>query len=169
MNQTRRLLWLAVLTIVLGAVLGGIYGSRVEATGDKLDDFTVQASLKKFTRVYNVVQSQYADPVSPDQCIYGPTGSMTVGAIPAMLRTLDPHSNFFNPKDFAKLEEDQQGKYFGVGMPIMTRLNQASHLITIVVQPMPDSPAQRAGLRPGDIIAKVDDKSAEGLNVSQVA
>ncbi|MGH9455051.1 MAG: S41 family peptidase, partial [Terriglobia bacterium] len=115
----------------------------------------------------------YASPLKPDEAIYGPTygsaGSMTVGAIPAMLRTLDPHSNFFNPKDFAKLEEDQQGKYFGVGMTIMTRLNRASHLITIVVQPMPDSPAQRAGLRPGDVITKVDNKPTEGLNVVQVA
>src|SRR5579875_3969167 len=98
MNQTRRLLWFAVSTIVLGAILGGIYGSRVEATGDDPDNSSVQASLKKFVRVYGVVQANYADPVSPDLSIFGPTGSMTVGAIPAMLRTLDPHSHFFHPK-----------------------------------------------------------------------
>ena len=172
MKSKQRLVWFLVSTVFLCAILGGIYGRRVEATTQGATT-GVNSSLKKFTRVYDVIQQDYASPVKPDEAIFGPTygssGSMTVGAIPAMLRTLDPHSNFFNPKDFAKLEEDQQGKYFGVGMTIQTRLNQASHLITIVVQPMPDSPAERAGLRPGDIIAKVDDKSAEGLNVSQVA
>lgn len=169
MNQTRRLLWLAVLTIVLGAVLGGIYGSRVEATGDKLGDSTVQASLKKFTRVYNVVQSQYADPVSPDQCIYGPTGSMTVGAIPSMLRTLDPHSNFFNPKAFTQLREDQEGRYFGVGMVIRQRLNQLNRLVTVVDYPFHGSPAMRAGIRSGDVILKVEGKLTDGLTINQVA
>ncbi len=172
MKSKPRLFWFLLSTIILCTVLGGIYGKRVEATSSDGAP-SVDSSLKKFTRVYDVVQQDYASPVKPDEAIFGPTygssGSMTVGAIPAMLRTLDPHSNFFNPKDFAKLEEDQQGKYFGVGMTIMTRLNQASHLITIVVQPMPDSPAQRAGLRPGDVVAKVDNKSTEGLNVVQVA
>jgi carboxyl-terminal processing protease len=172
MNSKQRLFWFLISTILLCAVLGRIYGKRVEAT-TRGDTDGVNSSLKKFTRIYDVVQQDYASPVQPDEAIFGPTygssGSMTVGAIPAMLRTLDPHSNFFNPRDFARLEEDQQGKYFGVGMTIMTRLNQASHLITIVVQPMPDSPAQRAGLRPGDVITKVDDKPTEGLNVVQVA
>jgi carboxyl-terminal processing protease len=172
MRPKQRAFWFLVFTIILCTVLGGIYGKRVEATtGD--ETFGVDASLKKFTSIYDVVQQDYASPVNPDDAIFGPTygssGSMTVGAIPAMLRTLDPHSNFFNPKDFAKLEEDQQGKYFGVGMTIMSRLNQASHLITIVVQPMPDSPAQRAGLRPDDVIAKVDGKPTVGMTVSQVA
>ncbi|MGH9431266.1 MAG: S41 family peptidase [Terriglobia bacterium] len=172
MKPKQRLFWFLICTIILCTILGGIYGKRVEATnGDETSG--VDASLKKFTRIYDVVQQDYASPVMPDEGIFGPTygssGSMTVGAIPAMLRTLDPHSNFFNPKDFAGLEEEQQGKYFGVGMTIMSRLNQASHLITIVVQPMPDSPAQHAGLRPGDVITKVDNKPTEGLNVRQVA
>lgn len=169
MNQTRRLLWFAISTIVLGAILGGIYGSRVEATGNDADSSSMQACLKEFTRVYSVVQSQYADPVKPDQGIFGPTGSMTVGAIPSMLRTLDPHSNFFNPKAFTQLREDQEGRYFGVGMVIRQRLNQLNQLVTVVDYPFRDSPAMRAGIRPGDVILKVDAKPANGLTINQVA
>ncbi|MGH9356135.1 MAG: S41 family peptidase, partial [Terriglobia bacterium] len=169
MNQTRRLLWFAISTIVLGAVLGGLYGSHVEATGRDADNSSMQVCLKEFTRVYSVVQSQYADPVEPDQGIFGPTGSMTVGAIPSMLRTLDPHSNFFNPKAFTQLREDQEGRYFGVGMVIRQRLNQVNQLVTVVDYPFHGSPAMRAGIRPGDVILKVNAKSANGLTINQVA
>ncbi|MGH9358376.1 MAG: hypothetical protein ACRD1O_04290, partial [Terriglobia bacterium] len=131
MKRTGRVLWFVVSLIILGAILGGVYGSRVEATGDNPDESNMQASLKEFTRIYSIVQSQYATPVSPDQSIFGPAGSMTVGAIPSMLRSLDPHSNFFSPKAFTQLREDQEGKYYGVGMVIRQRLNQTNQLVTV--------------------------------------
>lgn len=169
MKQTRRTLWFVVSTIVLCAVLGGIYGSRVEATGQNADDTNLQASLKEFTRVYSVVQQNYASHVNPDDAIFGPASSMTLGAIPGMLRTLDPHSNFFSPKAFQELREDQEGKYFGVGMVIQQRLNSYNRLVTVVVNPFHGSPAMRAGIRAGDVIIKVDEKPTEGLSVDQVA
>jgi carboxyl-terminal processing protease len=172
MKQPGRLVWIVALTVTLCALMGGFYGQQVEALGDTTtsnDDSDLQTSLKEFTRVYNIVQQNYADPVLPDHAIYGPNGSLTVGAIPGMLRTLDPHSNFFSPKAFAQLREDQEGKYYGVGMTIQTRLNPLGKLITVVVMPMPGSPAYKAGLHAGDTIVAVDGKSAEGLTVQQVA
>ena len=94
--------------------------------------------------------------------IYGPPNGNT-GAIPAALRTLDPHSNFFDPRAFALLREDQEGKYYGVGMSIQARPGKMGKLVTVVVAPIPGSPAFRAGLRPGDIVAKVDGKPTDGL------
>jgi carboxyl-terminal processing protease len=168
MKQARRLLWFILSTVLLCALLGGAYGRRVEATTSGGDDSDVQSSLKAFTQVYDLVEGNYADPVDPDRAIFGPSNS-SLGAIPGALRTLDPHSNFFDPEAFTRLREDQEGKYYGVGMQIQSRPGKMGKLVTIVVLPMPGSPAFRAGLRPGDVIAKVDGKPTEGLNTVQVA
>jgi carboxyl-terminal processing protease len=167
MKQTRRLVWFLFSTVLLCALLGGVYGQRVEAT-TSTDDSDVQTGLSSFTKVFDVVEQNYADPVDPDRAIYGPPNS-NLGAIPGMLRTLDPHSNFFDPRAFAQLREDQEGKYYGVGMQIMARPGKMGKLVTIVLLPMPGSPAFRAGLRPGDVITHVDGKSTEDLNTTQVA
>jgi len=81
-----------------------------------------------------------------------------------MLRMLDPHSNFFDARQFALLREDQRGKYYGVGMVVAPRENH-----TVVMSPYVGAPAYNAGLRPGDVISKVDDKSTDGLTTSEVA
>jgi carboxyl-terminal processing protease len=167
MKQNRRTYWFYVSTVVLCALLGGVYGSRVEATTNS-GESDIQSYYKEFADVYGVVQQNYADPVDPDKALYG-SNNANIGAIPGALRTLDPHSNFFDPKAFAQLREDQEGHYSGVGMQIQARPGKMGKLQTVVVLPMPGSPAFRAGLRPGDVIAKVDGKSCDGLNTSQVA
>ncbi|MFB3923132.1 MAG: S41 family peptidase [Terriglobia bacterium] len=168
MKQTRRLAWFILSTVALCALLGGAYGQRVEATTSPADDSDVQTSLGDFTKVYDAVERNYADPVDPDRAIYGPPQS-NLGAIPGMLRTLDPHSNFFDPRAFQQLREEQEGKYYGVGMTIQARPGKMGKLVTIVLLPMPGSPAFRAGLRPGDVITHVDGKSTDDLNTTQVA
>src|SRR6202043_3186381 len=99
----------------------------------------------------------YAIPVETDHALYS-------GAIPGMLRVLDPHSSFFDPRAYSNLREDQRGRYYGVGMTIVPREN-----FTYVLAPMPNSPAYRAGIRPGDVIMSVDGKTAQGLSSSEVA
>jgi carboxyl-terminal processing protease len=146
-----------LLIVVLGAsaILGGMYGPSVRATAAESNN--VQDSVKSFARVLAVVERNYADPVDVDKSIYD-------GAIPGMLHALDPHSNFFDPTSFAKFREDQQGKYYGVGMQVAQRGNQV-----VVVAPFVGSPAFKAGIRPADVILKVGDKSCEGLTTDDVA
>ena len=168
MKSTRRGLWFILSTVLLCTLLGGAYGRRVEATTSGGDDSDIQTGLKAFTVVYDVVEKNYADPVDPDRAIFGPSNS-GLGAIPAALHTLDPHSNFFDPRAYAQLREEQEGKYYGVGMSIQQRPGKMGKLVVIVVQPIPGSPAFRAGLRPGDVILRVNDKSTENMNTAQVA
>ncbi|MEX2262998.1 MAG: S41 family peptidase [Bryobacteraceae bacterium] len=137
-------------------MLGGIYGPRVEvASAASKDD--IDNSIKTFTKVYSLVEENFADPVDPDKSVYK-------GAIPGMLRTLDPHSNFFDPRDFQVLREDQKGHYYGVGMTVAPRNGK-----TIVIAPFTGMPAYKAGIRPGDVIVEVNDKPTDNLNTTEVA
>jgi len=155
MKSERRGLVIVVAVLVVSAVLGGIYGPNVKATTASADDY--QSAVREFTRVLSVVENNYANPVDVDKVVYQ-------GAIPGMLRMLDPHSSFFDAKQFSLLREDQSGKYYGVGMVVAPR---ESH--TVVMTPYVGSPAYNAGLRPGDMIVRVDDKSTEGLTTPEVA
>ena len=146
-----------LLAVVLGAsaLLGGLYGPTVHATTDGSGD--LQDTVKNFTNVLAVIQQNYADKVDVEKAIYD-------GAIPGMLHVLDPHSNFFDPQQWAQFREEQEGRYYGVGMTIAQRQNQ-----TIVLAPFVGTPAFKAGIRPLDVILKVDGKSCAGLTSTQIA
>ena len=134
-----------------------LFGQRLSVSSSSTSDGDIQDSLRTFSDVYKVVQENYAEPVSPDKAIYN-------GAIPGMLRVLDPHSNFFDPKSYAALREEQRGKYYGVGMQVGPRNNKV-----IVIAPFAGAPAYRAGIRPGDIIIAVDGKQTDNMSTSDVA
>jgi carboxyl-terminal processing protease len=154
----RRSLWLLPLIVAVSAIAGGFLGQNSGAsTAAALSEDEVKTSIHTFTRVFDLVEKNFAEPVNSDKAIYK-------GAVPGMLRTLDPHSNFFDPRDFQVLREDQKGHYYGVGMSVTERNRK-----TIVIAPFPGSPAYKAGLRPGDTILEVNDKSTEGLTSAEVA
>jgi carboxyl-terminal processing protease len=135
-----------------------VFGQRLTSSSSSGGgDNEVRDSMKTFSDVYTVVQENYAEPVNPDKSIYN-------GAIPGMLRVLDPHSNFFDPKAYAALREEQRGKYYGVGMQVGPRNNKV-----IVIAPFAGAPAYRAGIRPGDVIVAVDGKQTDNMSTSDVA
>ncbi len=134
-----------------------LFGQKMAFTASSGGDGDVRDSLRSFSDVYRVVQENYAEPVNPDKAIYN-------GAIPGMLRVLDPHSNFFDPKSYAALREEQRGKYYGVGMQVGPRNNKV-----IVIAPFAGAPAYRAGIRPGDVIIAVDGKQTDNMSTSDVA
>ncbi len=158
MSSRRHTFLLVPLLILLSSVLGGFFGPEgvsVAAAAGPEDD--IKTSLKSFTKLYDLVEDNFADRITPDKAIYK-------GAIPGMLRTLDPHSNFFDPRDFQLLKEDQKGHYYGVGMTIQPKNGK-----TVVIRPFGGAPAYKAGIRPGDIILEVNDKKTDNLSSSEVA
>jgi carboxyl-terminal processing protease len=155
MAQTRSsLLYLPVLFCSL---LGGIYGPRVEVAAAAATEDDIRASLRVFTRVYMAVDENFADPLNPDKAIYK-------GAIPGVLRTLDPHSNFFDPHDFQSLRDDQKGHYYGTGMTVAQRNRKI-----VVILPFTGSPAYKAGLRAGDVLVTVDGKPTDNHTTAEAA
>jgi carboxyl-terminal processing protease len=156
-GSSRRSLFLVVFVLALFGLLGIVFAQRVNPASTPSSDSDVRDSYKQFTQVYETVEENYAEPVSADKAIYN-------GAIPGMLHSLDPHSNFFDPKSYSLLREEQRGKYYGVGMTVGPRNNKV-----IVIAPFAGTPAYRAGIHPGDIIAAVDGKATDNMSTADVA
>src|SRR3981081_3930191 len=156
-RSSRRSLFLVVFFLLACGFLGILFAQRTGQQSSITGDSDVRDSMKQFTDVYSIVEDNYAEAVNPDKAIYN-------GAIPGMLHALDPHSNFFDPKSYALMREDQRGKYYGVGMTVGPRNNKV-----IVIFPFVGTPAYKAGIHPGDVIVAVDGKSTENMSTADVA
>ncbi len=157
--RTRRTLFSLVIFFAVCALGGMVLSQRLGAQS-ATDESTFRDGLKSFSSVYDVVAKNYAEPLTgdmPDKAIYD-------GAIPEMLHTLDPHSSFYDPKAYARMKEDQHGKYYGVGMIIVPQNGKV-----VVVYPIENAPAFRAGIHPGDVISAIDGQSTSGMSSDDVA
>jgi len=134
----------ALAAILVSALVGGVYGKSALATAD-----TVPNHYRNFTAALTAIQTQYAEPVESDRMVYG--------AIQGMLQTLDPHSNFMDPRTYAQMRERQEGRYYGLGLTI----SSVDGDIT-AVRVFEGSPAFKNGIRRGDVIAMVEDVSTKG-------
>ena len=162
--RARRALFTLVLFFAVCALAGTILQRRVGAQ-TATDESQLRDNLKSFAEVYALVEKNYAEPIvgdKADTAIYD-------GAIPGMLRVLDPHSNFYDPKAYARLREDQRGRYYGVGMVIQQQRDPQGKDHVFVITPYEGTPSFRAGIHPGDQIFAVDGKSTDGWTSDQVA
>jgi len=111
-------------------------------------------SLHVFTKVLGYVEDSYVDEVDEQKLI--------AGAIRGMLMTLDPHSAYMSPAVFKELKVDTSGRFDGVGIEVTIREGAL-----IVVAPIKGSPADRAGVEPGDRIMKINGETTEGMDLTQ--
>src|ERR1700726_4285887 len=100
-----RLLPVLIFAIALSAVVGGLFGPGLLATDDRVPE-----RYKTFTAALSAIESSYVDKVDSDRLVYG--------AVRGMLGTLDPHSSFFDPKEYAQMRERQAGRYYALGVRI---------------------------------------------------
>jgi carboxyl-terminal processing protease len=147
-HRARRALFTVVLFFAVCAVVGSVLQRRVGAQSSA-DSSQFRDNVRAFGDVYALVEQNYAEPIAGDKA----DTVIFDGAIPGMLRVLDPHSNFYDPKAYAKMREEQHGRYYGVGMTIQQQNGKV-----YVVYPAEGAPAFRAGIHPGDQIFAVDGK-----------
>jgi carboxyl-terminal processing protease len=145
---TAALSFAVVLFFAVCAVAGWFLQDKVWAQ-TTANESQLRDNLKTFTNVYALVEQNYADPIDNDKA----DTAIYDGAIPGMLRVLDPHSSFYDPKAYARMREEQHGRYYGVGMTIQQQNNKV-----YVVYPAEGAPAYKAGIHPGDVIYAVDGK-----------
>jgi carboxyl-terminal processing protease len=138
---------LITLVILLSSLTGGLLGGSTAAKAAPSSSTSPSDFLTNFTEALDVIQQTYVDKVGPDQLVYS--------AIKGMLRALDPHSSFFDPKEFTRLREDQHSKYFGLGIRVRPLLRDHGRHV-IVDPPAIGTPAERKGLRAGDVITRIE-------------
>jgi carboxyl-terminal processing protease len=144
------------------SVAGGVLlGTATVQTQDQLSERT-----RIYTSALAVVSQEYAAPL--DQVCTEPNlcGAEAViyGSVDGMLRTLDPHSSFFNPREFAQMRERQEGFYYGIGISIVEVPGEGVTVASL----FEGSPAYRAGIRRGDIIAMVAGEDASDWSTEDV-
>src|SRR5438552_11151189 len=133
-----------VFAILVSALVGGLFGRSALATDDKVPEH-----YRAFTAALNAIETSYIDKVEPDRLVYG--------AVRGMLGTLDPHSSFFDPKEYSAMRERQEGRYYGLGISI-----QAINGDITAANVFEGSPAFKKGIRRGDVIARIGDQDAKG-------
>jgi carboxyl-terminal processing protease len=148
------------VALIVGActVLAPLYGPNIRARAATPQD-DLDKNFKSITSLLSLLEQNYADPVSSEKAIYQ-------GAIPGMLRTLDPHSNFLDPAEYLDMQRKQRAQYAGIGMLIS--MDPVSSKV-IAMEPFPGSPAWRADLRRGDVITAVDGKDVTKKDSAGVA
>ncbi|MFZ4793101.1 MAG: S41 family peptidase [Blastocatellia bacterium] len=150
-NLAGRYGWLAI--VLLGSIIGGLIAGSVTVQPPG-EDIGSNPVVRDFVWMVRKVDSNYVQPVGWER--------VTGEAITRMLHTLDPHSNFFGQRDFTEMQNEQNSKFYGIGVTLDPR-NGRLHVIEVT----PGMPAHKVGIRYGDAIVAVDEVSTASWFVSK--
>jgi carboxyl-terminal processing protease len=148
---------IAILIVVTSSLVVGLVGERLpkrRTTGVRADRFQeeVKEALDTIDR----------------QAVYSPgTEPLLYSAIKKMLHTLDPHSTFFDPKEFARLQEEEHSIYFGLGITVR-RLRPDNGRSVVIEPPLTGSPAARAGMLAGDVLTHIEGRPLDALTPEEI-
>src|SRR5438874_9717697 len=153
-QQTKK--WTFSLTLavaIVGATLfGGFYGNRLFGAPVQSE---VQKRFKEYTDLLAAVTANAPEDVGADKFVYS--------SIDGMLRTLDPHTSFLEPKEYSDMQDRQKGSFYGLGILVTKRNDQVT-----VITPLEGTPAARLGIRAGDVISDVEGVSTDDLPLDEV-
>lgn len=147
-NQRRRF-WMLGPMLVVALVSGVLIGKGLERTGHASETYE---ELRTFSEVLTQVQKNYVDETKIKDLVQG--------AIRGMLATLDPHSAYMTPEMYKEMQVETKGEFGGVGIQIGIKENRLT-----VIAPIDGTPAQRAGIKAGDFIIKVNDEPTKDLSL----
>lgn len=130
------------------------FGARIAAQNDDVDVF---AKIKPIADVLDIILTDYVR--EPD------INKVVEGALVGMMNTLDHHSSYISPESLRQMKEETKGEFVGIGVSI--RFDDDKNVT--VYQPIPDTPASKAGIMAGDIIVKIDGVLVTGMGLDEVA
>jgi carboxyl-terminal processing protease len=145
---------LTLLVAITGATLfGGFYGNHL--FGAPMQNGDLQKRLREYTDLLNAVTTWSAEEITSDKAVYA--------SIDGMLRNLDPHTSFLEPKEYSDMQDRQKGTFYGLGILVTKRNDQVT-----VITPLEGTPAARLGIRAGDVIAEVEGVATDDLPLDDV-
>jgi carboxyl-terminal processing protease len=150
--RTLRSSWLLV---VLAIALAGCNGSMSGGAPDSTTAGATSADLAFYRSVLDKVHQSYVDPVSDN--------TLVDNSLKGMLTGLDPHSDYLSEKDYQDMLDDSAGEFAGIGAELTREQDRP-----VVLSPIDDTPAARAGIHPGDIILRINGRVTEGMSLKDV-
>ncbi len=140
--------------LVVGALAGALTTMQLQANARNTLAPLPLEEMQQLAAVFGIVRSDYVEAVDEKKLISD--------AISGMVSGLDPHSQYFDKKSFKEFRESTGGKFVGIGI----EMSMEDGLVK-VVSPIEGSPAFRVGLKPGDLITRIDETAVKGLTVDQ--
>ena len=113
------------------------------------------SAIERISTMLEQIRARYVEPIDDDKLV--------ADALNGVLKGLDPYSKYMNPEAYEQLQNQNRGEYGGLGLEV--RMEQAGARVNSTFD---DAPAQRAGLKPGDLVTRIDDTSLEGMTLEQV-
>src|SRR5512134_913610 len=140
--------------IFVGLVAGVLISLNFQAIADRAARTPLPVEeLRAFTEVFGAIKQNYVEPVED--------GKLITEAINGMLSGLDPHSSYLDAEAFRELQVGTQGQFGGLGIEVGMEDGFVK-----VISPIEDTPAFKAGVKPGDLIVKLDDTPVKGMTLN---
>src|SRR3972149_9037136 len=149
-NKKQRVKTGIVVLVLL--LLAGVWITFGKCIGNPVFGGESYENLRVFAEALSLVEKNYVDETKTKDLVYG--------AIKGMLSELDPHTNFMPPQSYKEMQVDTRGEFGGLGIQISTKDKKL-----VVIAPIEDTPAWRAGIKAGDHIFKIDDAPTKDIDL----